>query len=164
MSPRARIQPRRQQPHGPLDAAMAAALPAAAQQLLRAAGGHLDAAAAFIASAGGLSVSLACSRERNGRRWGPHWPDRPVFSDLPTATSTTAADPLAILEAVEAGAAALCADDAAARLAAADTAELDTAELARQLRVTLRRAQQLKKEKMEAARRGQAGLDFGGEK
>ena len=158
------IQPRRQRQHGPLAARMAAALPPEAQQLLRDAGGWLDPAGAFLAAADGLTAAQACGRARNAERWGARWPDRPVFCD-PTTTSITrdADDPAEILEAIEAAEGALAADDAAQRLGAADAREADTADLAQQLRVTRRRAQQLRSEAIEAARRGQQGDLFGGE-
>ena len=154
------IHVRRQQQHGPLAARLAAALPPEAQQLHRDARGWLDAADAFIAAVEGLTAAQACSRARNVERWGNHWPDRPAFAD-PTTTST-ADDPLAVIEAAEAVAAALRAADAQPRLARAEADEIDTQQLARQLRVTRRRAQQLRSEAIELARRGQTGFDWEG--
>lgn len=132
---------------------------------------YIDAADAFLAHADGLTVEQAHSRTRNARRpLGTSWPDRVPTGDLidPVelrerlqACGLYSADPREIVEVCEAVKARLDAADAPQRLLLADWRGADTRALADALKVTQRRAQQIKKEGIDRAN-GQMDL-FGGE-
>lgn len=151
---------------------LSAALPPPARAIFLEAEGRLDPAEAYLASADDLSLDQARSRARNARRgFGRSWPDSYQFCSIDDPEvqrlvdhSLTGSDPLALLLAAEAAADALAAPDAAERLAAADVADLDTAAAALAWGVTRRRAQQLRSQRLAAARAGQLDLlDVGDE-
>lgn len=115
---------------------------------------YVDPADAWLAAQDGLFTKQARSRARNAARsLGSSWPDRLPVSTLidPSDLLETqqecgfhALAPDAILEAVEAGIAALGGADAARLLAQADACEVDTRALADMSRLTQRRARQIK--------------------
>lgn len=145
-----------------LHAALAAALPPAAQEILAASAGRIDAADAFIACAERLTAAQARSRARNAARWGHGWSHRHHFTDLiDDAAADQAGDPLAWVLAHEAVAERLAAPGAAQDLYKASLREADTAELAAAAGLTRRRMQQIRAEALRRAAR-QSDL-FGGD-
>lgn len=139
---------------------LAAALPPDAREIFDQASGRLDAAEAFLAAACGLTARQARSRARNARRpFGESWPDflpatALVGAEVAAALAGEAlhhAEPDALLAAAEAAAAALEAPGAGARLHLADWRDLDAAELADRLGVGLRRAHQVRHERLTQA-------------
>jgi hypothetical protein len=141
---------------------MLEALPAAARAMVD--NKYIDPAAGFLAMNDGLTLEEACSRARNeARSLGSSWPDKLWSGALVDAEEIQknlenhgiwGADPLQILEAVEAAACAIKAvqdDKTRARAAAAEIREADTHELATVFGVTQRRAQQIKKKQLEDA-------------
>lgn len=142
-------------------AALIQALPPAARAMCRSK--YIDPADAFIAHTLGKTPEQARSKARNARRsFGQSWPDHlPAHALLDPAElleiqhscGLHALAPDEILEAVEAATAAIGGDDAARLLAQADLREVDTKALAAVSRVTQRRAQQIKREKVDLAER-----------
>jgi hypothetical protein len=131
---------------------MAAALPGGAAKYLSE---YIDPADAFIAWHDGLTVKQAHSKVRNAARsFGASWPDRlPMRADCPDLQAQWAADPLDVLCAIQAAEDALGADGAGDALHAASIAEADTRHMADMFGLTQRRAQQIKKQQIEIARR-----------
>ena len=136
---------------------LAAALAPDARAIFDQASGRLDAADALLAAADGLTARQARSRARNARRqFGESWPDflpATALSGLEVAAALVGealhhAEPDALLAAAEAAAAALEAPGAGARLHLADWRDLDAAELADRLGVGLRRAHQVRRERL----------------
>ncbi|MDE2268586.1 MAG: hypothetical protein KGL33_06180 [Betaproteobacteria bacterium] len=122
---------------------------------------YIDAADAFISWCDGLTPSQARSRARNAARpMGSSWPDRACVVSLQDIDfqGENQDDPLEILLAREAAAAALAARDAGQRLALAAARETDTAQLADMFKITQRRAQQIKAKKIDEAEAGQGVL------
>ncbi len=132
-------------------AALLAALPQAARPYL----GHgVDPAGAWLAWHDGLTPAQARSQARNSARClGSSWPDRlPPGALIELADAPQAGgDPLTLLVAEEAARAALVEGAAPARLAVADSLDLDTRRLADMHRLTRRRAQQLKAQRVALA-------------
>ncbi|MCE1162416.1 MAG: hypothetical protein LWW81_15790 [Rhodocyclales bacterium] len=149
-------------------ATLIAALPPAARAMCD--DKYIDPAAAFIAWSEGLTMEEARSRARNAARsFGSSWPDHTPALDvhdlreIKHSWGVHVADGLAELEAIEAAASALAAPDAGMRLRLADLREADTASMANEFKLTLRRAQQLKQAAVAAREAGQLDLFCGGE-
>jgi hypothetical protein len=122
-------------------------------------GEHLDPADAWLAEHDGLTAAQAKSRARNSRRLGRKWPDAAaslVLLDIEDCENLIQPNgffgicPLQILEAIEAAAAALDANDAAKKLEEVGLVETCTIRAGRALGITNRRAQQIKKLALES--------------
>lgn len=123
-------------------------------------GEYLDPADAWLAQHDGLTASQANSRARNARRLGRKWPDAAAAAfvlldvgdceNLVQPSGFFGICPLQILEAIEAAAAALDADDASKKLEEAGLVETCTLRAGRALGITNRRAQQIKKLALES--------------
>jgi hypothetical protein len=143
-------------------ASLFAALPPAAQSMCDFE--YIDAADAFLAWADGLNEAQARSRARNAARAGGwSWPDRVDFCSVALAESKHSsglygADPALLIEAIEAASAALACPKAKADLHRADLRNMDTRQASDMFRLTQRRVQQLKAQRLALAQAGQLSL------
>lgn len=126
---------------------------------------YIDAADAFLAWADGLTPAQARSRARNAARAGGNWswPDRVDFYSIDSAETTQTcclhgADPFDLIAARQAAESALAAPQAQAELHRDDLQNLDTRRTADVFRLTRRRAQQLKAQRLALAQAGQGVL------
>lgn len=129
-----------------------------------------DAADIFISQKTGVPISKICRAEVDIKKrvGGSSFPLRfaaadDLFIQLDYISGAIfAADPLDILIARESADYALDSDEAADYLVLADIQEIDTLQIAKQEKITRRRAQQIKREKIAAAECGQREFDFCG--
>lgn len=139
-------------------ATLESALPAQARKYL---GKYIDPADAFLFWSEGLTPQQARSRARNSARsLGSSWPDHlPAHAiikheeafEVQQQCGLHGVSPLEILEAVEAAEMALGGQDAALRLAAAAAREVDARAHSLACGITQRRAQQIKKSRVDLA-------------
>jgi len=131
-----------------------------------------DLADQFIAQATGQPLSKVCRPQIDiqKRVGGSSFPlrfvaagDETVIPANYAAESIFDNDPLNILLAVEAAESAIEAADFFQRLEIADYWEIDTSIISGKNKITRRRAQQIKKQKVEMADAGQKAFEFEGE-
>lgn len=116
---------------------------------------YIDAADAFLAWADGLTPAQARSRARNAARAGGNWswPDRVDFYSLDRIETTQSsglhgADPLDLIAARQAAESALAEPETQAAMHRDDLQNLDTRRAADVLKITQRRVQQLRRERL----------------
>lgn len=123
----------------------------------------IDPAEAWLAEHDGLTPAQARSRARNaarslGKSWPDHLPPSALIDpaealEIQQKCGLYGLSPLEILEAVEQAEMALGGPAAALRLAAADVRDVDTQAMSAACGITRRRAQQIKRERVDLAER-----------